>query len=29
LLTDPERAAGTMLVCISRAPAGAQLTLDL
>src|SRR5262249_56919012 len=29
LLTDPERNAGTMLVCISRAPEGERLTLDL
>lgn len=29
LLTDPERDAGTMLVCVSRAPEGEQLTLDL
>ncbi len=29
LLTDPERGAGTMLVCISRAPEGERLTLDL
>lgn len=29
LLTDPEREAGTMLVCISRAPEGERLTLDL
>jgi ferredoxin-NADP reductase len=29
LLTDPERRAGTMLVCISRAPEGERLTLDL
>jgi ferredoxin-NADP reductase len=29
LLTDPERDAGTMLVCISRAPEGERLTLDL
>lgn len=29
LLTDPERGAGTMLVCISRAPKGERLTLDL
>lgn len=29
LLTEPERAAGLMLTCVSRAPAGAGLTLDL
>jgi ferredoxin-NADP reductase len=29
LLTDPERAEGMMLVCISRAPKGQHLTLDL
>ena len=29
LLTDPERDAGTMLVCISRAPEGERLSLDL
>lgn len=29
LLTDPERAAGLMLTCVSRAPAGEHLTLDL
>ncbi|MBV8863161.1 MAG: oxidoreductase [Mycobacterium sp.] len=29
LLTAPERAEGTMLVCISRAAKGQQLTLDL
>jgi ferredoxin-NADP reductase len=29
LLTDPERAEGIMLVCISRAAKGHQLTLDL
>jgi ferredoxin-NADP reductase len=29
LLTDPERAAGAMLVCISRAAHGERLTLDL
>jgi ferredoxin len=29
LLTDPERADGQMLVCISRAVPGARLTLDL
>ncbi len=29
LLTDPERRAGTMLVCISRAPQGERVTLDL
>ncbi len=29
LLTDPERSAGTMLVCVSRAPEGERLTLDL
>lgn len=29
LLTDPERADGQMLTCVSRAPAGGQLTLDL
>lgn len=29
LLTDPERAAATMLVCISRAADGDSLTLDL
>jgi ferredoxin-NADP reductase len=29
LLTNPERNAGTMLVCISRAPEGERLTLDL
>jgi ferredoxin-NADP reductase len=29
LLTGPERDAGTMLVCISRAPEGERLTLDL
>lgn len=28
LLTGPERAAGWMLPCVSRAPAGAHLTLD-
>jgi ferredoxin-NADP reductase len=29
LLTDPERQAGTMLICVSRAPADERLTLDL
>ena len=29
LLTEPERAAGLMLTCVSRAPAGERLTLDL
>jgi ferredoxin-NADP reductase len=29
LLTDPEREAGMMLVCVSRAPEGERLTLDL
>lgn len=29
LLTAPERAAGMMLPCVSRAPAGEHLTLDL
>jgi hypothetical protein len=29
LLTDRERAEGMMLVCISRAAKGQQLTLDL
>ena len=29
LLTDPERAAGTMLTCVSRAPEGGHLLLDL
>jgi len=29
LLTEPERAAGMMLTCVSRAPAGENLTLDL
>jgi len=29
LLTDPERAQRLMLVCVSRAAAGSQLTLDL
>ena len=29
LLTDPERAAGTMLTCVSRAAGGHRLTLDL
>ena len=29
LLTDPERANGMMLVCISRAASGQRLTLDL
>ncbi|KWX68536.1 PDR/VanB family oxidoreductase [Mycobacterium sp. NAZ190054] len=29
LLTDPERAAATMLTCVSRARQGARLTLDL
>ena len=29
LLTEPERNAGTMLVCISRAPEDERLTLDL
>lgn len=29
LLTDPERAAGMMLTCVSRAPDGGRLTLDL
>jgi ferredoxin-NADP reductase len=29
LLTAPEREAGTMLVCISRAPEGERLTLEL
>lgn len=29
LLTDPERTAGMMLTCVSRAPQGERLTLDL
>lgn len=29
LLTEPERAAGLMLTCVSRAPEGENLTLDL
>lgn len=29
LLTEPERTAGMMLTCVSRAPAGGHLTLDL
>jgi len=29
LLTDPERASGMMLVCISRAANGERLLLDL
>jgi ferredoxin-NADP reductase len=29
LLTEPERAAGMMLTCVSRAPEGAHLRLDL
>lgn len=29
LLTEPERAAGTMLTCVSRAADGSALTLDL
>ncbi|MGV9798578.1 PDR/VanB family oxidoreductase [Mycobacterium sp. NPDC003449] len=29
LLTDPERAAGYLLTCVSRAEAGRRLTLDL
>ncbi|MBU9765313.1 oxidoreductase [Mycobacterium sp. TNTM28] len=29
LLTDPERAAGYLLTCVSRAEAGQRLTLDL
>jgi ferredoxin len=29
LLTDPERYAGAMLVCVSRAPEGERVTLDL
>ena len=29
LLTDPERDNGLMLICISRAADGSQLTLDL
>jgi len=29
LLTDPERAERMMLICISRAAHGQQLTLDL
>lgn len=29
LLTDPERADGVMLTCVSRAPAGGHLVLDL
>ncbi len=29
LLTGPEREAGMMLTCVSRAPAGGNLTLDL
>lgn len=29
LLTEPERAAGMMLVCVSRAAPGAHLTVDL
>jgi ferredoxin len=29
LLTDPERADGMMLICISRAAEGSRLTLDL
>jgi hypothetical protein len=29
LLTDPERAAGYLLTCVSRADEGERLTLDL
>jgi ferredoxin len=29
LLTEPERDDGMMLTCVSRAPAGAHLELDL
>jgi ferredoxin len=29
LLTTPERDGGMMLTCVSRAPAGERLTLDL
>jgi hypothetical protein len=29
LLTDPERDAGYLLTCVSRAEAGHRLTLDL
>jgi hypothetical protein len=29
LLTDPERAAGQMLTCVSRAAGTSRLTLDL
>ena len=29
LLTDPERDAGMMLTCVSRAPEGGHLLLDL
>ena len=29
LLTTPERESGMMLTCVSRAPAGERLTLDL
>jgi hypothetical protein len=29
LLTDPERAAGMMLTCVSRAADGSRLSLDL
>jgi hypothetical protein len=29
LLTEPERAAGMMLTCVSRAPEGGHLRLDL
>jgi hypothetical protein len=29
LLTDPERDSGMMLICMSRAGDGSQLTLDL
>jgi len=29
LLTEPERANGMMLICISRAARGQRLTLDL
>jgi hypothetical protein len=29
LHTDPERARGMMLICISRAADGSHLTLDL
>ncbi|MCT7662014.1 PDR/VanB family oxidoreductase [Mycobacterium deserti] len=29
LLTDPERASGMMLICVSRAAEGSRLTLDL